>query len=452
MYKFGNYFKNMLKMLTWRNFSWFMILTALFFGFQHTDLVHTFSSSYAYINGHFSDFYDYNKKYIGGNDYLPVIYLIFAFWNLPLYFLNLIPSVEFIGPVRLPIQIFWSKLLLVVFFVASAKVLSLIARELVSSDSAAKNRPIALLFASSPIVVLVIFAFGHYDILGVFFVLAGYYFYIKKDMWKFVLLFSMAISFKYFAFVIFLPLLLMVEKNPIKILKWLLIVGLPFLIQIFLYSHSDIFLGEIFTLLKGKAIGSNQDRISFSKPNVYMLALYGLGCAYLYFKKYNSDSSWHRDAIFVPIIAYGLMFSAVVWHPQWMVITMPFFALSYIYIRNTKWLAYVDTLASVLLVWIIVNVWANNLDMNMLQNGLMAQFIPSLTHQGSDFLVRKPVKLFGIIFNLYLFSPAIIYLFEVCLQGNRKRMKYEDLSEKLIAIRFIVAPGLFLMLALLSIS
>ena len=254
---------------------------------------------------------------------MPFIYGIFAIWNLPLYFLGLLPSPDFVGPSRLIVQIFWSKLLLVIFYFLPVKILSLISRGIRQCNSLVSYRPVAILFATSPIAVLVVFAFGQYDIIGVFLVLLGFYFYLKKNLWLFALFFAVAISFKYFALVIYVPLILMVEKNPLKILKWLIVAGSIVAIQVLLYAHSDIFLGEIFTLFKSKVIGEHQDRISLFKQTIYMVVLYFFGCTHLYFKKYASYE-WQRDAVFAPIVAYALMFSAVVWYPQWLVITMLF--------------------------------------------------------------------------------------------------------------------------------
>src|SRR5476651_2579914 len=61
-----------------------LLLGFCFLIFQQGDLFHTSTSSYAYLEGHFIDFYDYNKKVVGGNDYYALIYIIFAIWNIPL--------------------------------------------------------------------------------------------------------------------------------------------------------------------------------------------------------------------------------------------------------------------------------------------------------------------------------------------------------------------------------
>src|SRR5215212_778910 len=57
------------------------VVTSCYILFQQTDLFHTSSSSYAYLNGHIADYYDYNNKILPGWEYyLPLGYIIFAIW------------------------------------------------------------------------------------------------------------------------------------------------------------------------------------------------------------------------------------------------------------------------------------------------------------------------------------------------------------------------------------
>lgn len=97
-------------------------LALCFLIFQQGDLIHTYTSSYAYLNGHFVDFYDFNKVYMERNDYLPGMYVVFALWGLPLKVLGLISSPEVVGLNWVnpnPIEIFWFKLLLALLFLGA---------------------------------------------------------------------------------------------------------------------------------------------------------------------------------------------------------------------------------------------------------------------------------------------------------------------------------------------
>jgi hypothetical protein len=207
-----------------KNLSIFILCLVLFFLlFQQVDLFHTATSSYAYLKGHFLDFYDYNKRYIGNDDYLPILYLILAIWNIPLCILGLSSSPEtsvFNWPYFLPstfIEIAWWKLILLLFYLATIYIFFKISNLI----DARKNIKLHItsLYATSPLVIFSVIIFGGYDIFSVFFTLLGFFFYLKKQINKFLLFFSIAICFKYFALIIFLPLILIYEKRPLYLLK-----------------------------------------------------------------------------------------------------------------------------------------------------------------------------------------------------------------------------------------
>jgi hypothetical protein len=90
------------------------------------------------LNGHITDFYDYNKPLVDGNDYLPLMYIIFAIWNLPLKILGLTHDVETYGIwLNIP-ELIWTKLLLVVFYFASAYIMYKICRYITNDEDNSK--------------------------------------------------------------------------------------------------------------------------------------------------------------------------------------------------------------------------------------------------------------------------------------------------------------------------
>lgn len=66
---------------------WIAVIALATTGFTFVyDLWHTSACSFAYLNGHFADFYDWkiNVSNIGTIVYYSTIYLLFAIWNIPL--------------------------------------------------------------------------------------------------------------------------------------------------------------------------------------------------------------------------------------------------------------------------------------------------------------------------------------------------------------------------------
>lgn len=428
---------------SWTVYFYLFILILCFLLFQQGDLAHTTTSSYAYLNGHFADFYDYNQKPMGRNDYLPLLYVIFALWNVPLYLFGLLSSPEFWRQLS-AIEIAWAKLLLVFFFFAATKVLAKIS-EIIADDNGEVKASAASIFATAPIAIFVVFIFSQYDIIAIFFTLIGFYFYLKKQWSGFAWFFSIAISFKYFALIIYFPLLLMVEKKLLTIAKFMAIGFFITIIQYGVYSGSEIFRDNIFFLAKSKLAGDEGTKLSFLNPKIGIAALYLWGCFWLYLKKFDNESEWKKIAVLVPIMAYGLMFSAIRWFPHWIIIVTPFFSLAYIYVRNKKLFAYIDMLGMLSFVWVIVNFWPDNVDVTMINHGVLNSFIPQPALIISDLMSLTAVPDFLLIFHIYLFSPILIILIESCL------MKYcpiKEIGNYLVLGRFFVGVSCFLIPAL----
>jgi hypothetical protein len=425
------------------------ILILSFLLFQHPDLYHTATSSYAFLEGHFIDFYDYNKSVMEFTHYLPIIYLLYAIWNLPIYLLDFTTSPEKVNfswvPLNLPsapIEIIWWKILLIFLFFSSVHILGKIS-EFIEGDKNTSKFLAKTLFATSPIAIFSIFIFGGYDIFSVFFTLIGFYYYLKRNIHLFIFFFSIAISFKFFAAIIFLPLLLLIEKNPLNIFKYCFFVSLFVLLQCLIYWHSSIFRDEIFFQLLSKTQGDHSLIKSFLKFSMFLIYLT------MCFNFFRSNSKNERDfqckAVFACICSYALLFLAVVWSPQYILIITPFVALSYFFIKNKKLLAYVDILGMFLFVWCIVNRWANNVDVSMINFSPFHHLLPQPLHLNSDFMYGNK-SLARFLFNFYLFFPFMLFLLETKFQFKNH---FGELSDGLIFNRFLIGLSFFLIPSLL---
>lgn len=428
--------------------AYFTLLAICFLMYVQTDIFHTTLSSYAFLDGHILDFYDFNKRIVGGNDYLPSIYVIFAIWNIPIYLLGLVTPAD----LRILIfsisqlEIFWNKLLPVLFFMLAVGIIHKISVVIDSSSIKLKNNS-GLIFATAPIALFSIFIFSGYDILGLVFSLLGIYYLFKKDIARFTLFFSIAISFKYFAIVIFIPLLLLREKKLINILRYGIISISVTIIELAFYWHSKIFRGQIFSLMIHK-LGDPYSAMSHGSVLPFFLMIgYGLLCAYLYFKKVKDDQEFYRIAIISCIASFAFLFNAVLWHPQWLILLMPFFSLAYRYFPRPKYMAYFDILGMVSYLWVCFINWPNNVDISMVNIGIMKEFFPKAHLLGGDFIITELNIIFTKFLSIYFFSPIIVYLYQ---NYNKNSSLQNDLTLSLIFLRSIFGIGLFIILTILS--
>lgn len=439
-------------------------LVLCFFLFKQSDLTLTNNASFAYLYGHFGDFYDYNRPLFTGNNYLPVFYWILALWNIPLKLLGLAPEITTQSwMLSTQIQTIWSKLLLAIFFFASVRCLGQI------SDQISKYSPqetidhsgisSKYLFATSPIGIFAVFIFSGYDIFGVYFTLLGLRAYLAKDFKKFVFWFSMAISFKYFAAFIYLPLVLIIEKR----LAYLVLYGLFGIafsgIQFWMYWHSEAFHLGIFGMISEKT-GGHGITLRFMVANL----IYGMMCVYLYFSKFRFSTNlnaWCQRAIFVCIFSYALFFSWTLWHPQWLLIITPFICLSYLFIRSTKLFFVIEILGYLGFAIFTMNNWAGNVDNTMIYNGVFGGLFPKSTVLMSDVINRNWMPLSRTLLYASFYLPLLMILIEhFYFKGGqsveRKNYATDDaLSSSmrthriLFGIRFIVACYFFIAISAL---
>ena len=425
-----------------------LVVVCCYVLFQQPDLFHTSSSSYAYLNGHITDYYDYNSKIITGDDpfYFPLVYIIFAIWNLPLKVLGLMHDVAAGGVTLSIVELAWTKLLIAVFYFATAYVMFLIGRLLSAHSQRAKY--IAIIFATSPIAIFGAFIFGQYDIIGVFFTMVGFYFYIKRDYLKFSLFFSLAISLKMFPLVLFVPLLLLVEKRILQIIKYVGVALSVTLLQILIYYPSTAFRNDVFSVADGRISFLAELNLSPVNSSPYLIILFTVICIYAYIKEVDLDAEQYRTAINLSLLSYAVLFSTVFWHPQWLLMIVPFFALAHLSIREA-WKSYLLDIAGMFaFIYITVNQWENNVDVAMLKHGLLRSsfsYIPLSTRQ--LFLPQFTYIFMGVFF-VYLFAPLLIQWFQSA--DLRRQNSVEDLhaSNSYLRARFYVGLAIFVIPAL----
>jgi hypothetical protein len=423
------------------------VLASCYVLFQQTDLFHTSSTSYGYLNGHVTDFYDYNNQLVSGWEYyLPLIYALFAIWNIPLKLFGLMHDVATSGITLSIPELAWSKLLIVIFYFATAYVIFLIAKSI--SGQSQKAKYVAVIFATSPIAIFGSFMMGEYDIISVFFSMLGFYFYIRRDYLKFSLCFSLAISFKMFPLVIFIPLLLLVEKRLLHMLKYGLVALAATLLQIALYYNNSAFRSSFFTVASGRLSFLEDFHLSVVNRSPYLIIILTIICIYAYVKEVDLDSEQYKTAINLSLLSYAVLFATVFWHPQWLLMIVPFFALSYLYIKGASKFFLIDIAGMFAFIYIVVNQWEHNVDNSMLSNGLLRSFFQYIPLSTSQLFVPRFSYIFMGIFFVYLFSPLLIQLFEANNRINRNVVEDINTSNNYLRARFYAGVAIFVIPAL----
>jgi hypothetical protein len=432
--------------------------------FKQSDLSHTNASSFAYLYGHFGDFYDYNQPRFVGNNYLPLIYWIFAIWNIPLKLMGLLSEVT--GQTWMlstPIQTVWSKLLIAAIFFSTVRILRLISEEIGSMTRPEQpwlksTGTSSFLFSTSPFAVFAVFIFSGYDIFSVFFMLLGLLAYFRKSFKWFAFWFSVAISFKYFAVLAYLPLVLLVEKKYYKLLIYGVAGVSVSLFQFALYWHSSAFHEGIFGMIANKTVGNGLS------PRFYIANLvYCTMCIYLFFSKMNfnvNPKDWCQRAVFSCILSYALFFSWTQWHPQWIILIIPFVCLSHLFISREKILLCTEILGYLGFAIYCINNWHGIVDNAMVYGGIFREIFPPEAFEAREILGHRWMAASRTFFYLFLYSPLIIFVLEhvkalkiyqtekdkTSISPQLDPIMYSNLN--LLKLRFMVGPYFFIFVTL----
>lgn len=260
------------------------------------------------------------------------IYIFFGIWNLPLYFITKIWNINW---TESTICIIYAKSFLLILEILCLIIIKKILQFF--SFTKDEQKMYNLLFMSSSIVIMVIAMFGGYEILSILFTLIGIYFYLKDDLKKFTLFFTIAISLKLFALFIYIPLLIFKEKKIWKIIIYaicsLILVILPKII----YWNAPLYYESMHQFEESMF---NKFSISYimgpyGKISIFII-LYAFICFWCYHKKTDNKKLQNIYTMYIPLIVFGffILFGEI--HPQWSILVIPYIIFFLVYNKQNR--------------------------------------------------------------------------------------------------------------------
>lgn len=247
-----------------------------------------------------------------------LFYLTVGIWELPIAVIELVTGNTLQNSA---LAMMYSKCLLVVFLLLSAWMVKKIAVAVKLTEKAASWA--AFMFATSGFVFAYMCIAGQYDIMGIFFTLVGVYYFIKEDNKKFLLFFAIAAQYKFFPLFVFIPLLLLKEKNIVKIAINMLgvtipmaILRLPFLGNTLAMMEKNKIQGEMIERIFGNRIPILETEVPIS------LLLVGAVCIFCYIKDLE-DTAKPYYAVFIPFLSLAALFISFPFFPYWIIYLAP---------------------------------------------------------------------------------------------------------------------------------
>lgn len=432
-------------------FEWIIFAVAAVIGFVffcHQDILITAGHSIEYLNGHITDFYSACKNTNGEYtaNYLPSTFILFAVWNIPMKILGLAPS-EF-GDWNIPFMM-WNKILPTVAYFISGIIIYRLCKSRFGFDKR-KSALTMLLTFTTPMAFFTQFLFCQYDIFTVLFMLLGMYFYFKdkptgKDYLQFSLFFGIATTFKYFAFVILVVLLLLRVKDIFKDIVLMAVAVLPAGIEALFYLITDrkAFVKSVFgfsALDYAGGFSVDIGEVSINLMYVFLLVL----IAFAYFTKAKD---------FDELVGYGLFYSCgvcfaffgmMLWHPQWLLFMVPFWVMGTVINKNHNVLLWIDALFGVVFLVYIANQFQFTLEnqglmrYGILMDTLRYKIAPSL-RMSDIFIFKDANTLFSIISAILLIG----FIFKHPKFNMKKISTSIEQGRAVINIRFLAFAVVF---------
>ncbi len=258
------------------------------------------------------------------------IYLLFAVWDFPLYLISRLTSVDVFQSLGCML---WIKTMLLVFSCLFAAALYRLATTVGLTEE--KALLACVLFYTSNLFMTSVVVLSAYDITALYFTVLGVTCWIKEDTKGFILNFMFAIPLKLFALLIFLPLLLLRQKNIWKIAGACILSVSPILVFRILIPCSGNGVGFRLTDMLHSTDLSNLAllyAITYHTDMVlgevyYSVVGFGILMAVCYFSHLETRQQFVEWGIYVCFASYAILFITCVSHPYWIIIMTPFSVL-----------------------------------------------------------------------------------------------------------------------------
>jgi hypothetical protein len=408
--------------------------------FYHGDLIVTGINAFNYLQRPPGDFYEHClAREIGA--YPPTVYALFAAVLLPLHWVGWLT-----GPGDVPgAGVYAMKLLTTLAYIGTALVFYRVTA--FYGTDLGWRRFAAWVFLTSPLALYSQFIFSQHDIFYVFCTVAGFWLFLRGQLLAASLIFGIGITFKQFPAFVFLPLLLLGEKRPGKLVLSVVIFALPTALLFAAYRHSPAFVESVINhpaagRIWEAALQTGGWRLS------YLIAGGAVLCCWAYVRNRVDDEAFRRDAAYIFLAGSILPFLFIVWHPQWLIFITPAVALTSMTDSRWKQFLALDLAAMAFFVAAAVLTFSN------LDHGLVQVAVPLFS--GTDpwpmasFLTvagAQSTHLFATLFWSYLLANIVL---KKTVAAPAPHSADGGLSYDNIRLRFLAGLGIFLIPLALS--
>ncbi len=381
-----------------------------------------------------------------GANYSALNYMTLGFVNLPLYAADRLFSLNL--PL-LPYQ-FVVKALYLILLLAMVRIMQDIARRLGYPEEKAKW--IGFLFASSSLFIFLSLIIMHLDIFPLFFALLGIRALLAGNVRRELIYFSVAVLYKPYILLGILPILLLQEKRLLYLLRNGILVMAGTLLQAGIY-HFDPGYGEVKAFMEdlygfvdrffasgyGYSLNLQEGTAGFFIIGfvVVCVAAYAVRTPEAPAPSGEEENAGYgekdrRNLYFIlPMLVFGLFMLFVSWHPNWLLLAVPFFTMALAGARRFRTACLLDTCISLFVILLAGLGWPRAYDQNMAEGGFLSKVFQMKNQGGSISGILKGI---GINPDLYMslfagvVTAAMLFVLWEYKNRNRKEAPEEWLG------------------------
>ncbi len=236
----------------------------------------------------------------------------------------------------------------------------------------------ALCFLTSPVFLFASIIISHLDIFSILFLLLGIKYMAKGNHWLELLFFMLAASYKPFVLLGIIPILLLREKRILYLIRDAVVVMFGILLQSVVYGfdpgyqETQKFMSETYGFIgRFFGVGFAFKRNCYDSTVSYFIVAFVLICTAAYMIR---KVRW--ELVFaLPFMVMGAFVMFVQWHPNWMVLVVPFSALMLLYTCNIRITCIFECLFSLLIIVVTALGWLHNYDVRMLNGGVIPKLL-----------------------------------------------------------------------------
>ncbi len=343
------------------------------------------------------------KTLLAGANYSIINYATVGIFCMPIY------VVDHLFQLSLPFIVYeaWVKLGFAALMVFMSKIVYDIGK-IVNPDSK-DAKWASLCFLTSPVFIFASIIISHLDIFSIFFMFLGMKYMMKNQYWQEMLCFMLAAAYKPFILLGILPILLLKEKRITYLIRDVFFVLFGILLQNVVYhfdpgyAQTQKFMSETYGFI-GRFFGTGfpYKRNCYDSTVSYFVLVFVIVCVVAYMVK---TVKWEY-AMTLSFLVMGAFVMFVQWHPNWMVLVVPFLTVMMLYTYQIRLTCILEFVFSLFVIFLTALGWLHNYDVRMINGGVVSQVF-GLT-------VNRKYQIYKVLKEKFPDIPLDIYASLLC--------------------------------------